>query len=227
MSEANPLKVCFHLAWWGLPPANWFCGLKATRLPGILQPNHPDSNPLHLCPHIVFVLVQKSQRGEARKASFEGGVSKPPWRKNRAFPSSSSPFVPACVLLTKAADRWLGINSMEPADESREEKVQGKTESVWRLHRVERVKIKHDYWLDWYLRKVRELELIWDWEVSHGLKDAALTLRICSKSDSVCCQQPWEGFSLSILMNQSSPVTTSTSSSINYKQQDKMELNIL
>lgn len=131
VSEANPLKVCFHLAWWGLPLANWFCGLKATRLLGILQPNHPDWNPLHLCPHIVFVLVQKTLRGETWKASFEGEVRKTPWRKNRAFPSSSTPFYPACKLLTKAADRWLGINSMEPADESKEEKVQGKTEKLY------------------------------------------------------------------------------------------------
>lgn len=44
--------------------------------------------------------------------------------------SLSFSLYPACVLLTKAADRRVEINSMEQTDESKEEKEQRKTETL-------------------------------------------------------------------------------------------------
>lgn len=133
MSGARPLKVCYHLVRRrSFLLVNWFCGLKATRLLSILQLTQPDRT-WCICAHIFSLFLSKNCKGWARKASFEGGVWNPPWRKNRAFHLSFS-LSTACVLLTKAADRLVEINSMEPQDESREEKEQRKTEAVWRFH---------------------------------------------------------------------------------------------
>lgn len=138
MSGAKPLKVCYHLARWrSFLPVNWFCGLKATRLLCILQLTQPDRT-WCICAHIFSLFsAKKTEKGWARKASFEGGVQNPPWRKNRAFHLSLFfPDPPACTLLTKAADRRVEINSMEPPDESKEGKEQRKTEAVWRFQQA-------------------------------------------------------------------------------------------
>lgn len=140
VSEAKPLKVCYHLVRWSFLLVNWFCGLKATRLLSILQPKKPDRT-WCIRAHIFSLILSKYRKGWARKASFEGGVWNPPWRKNRAFHLTLSP----SPLLTKAADRRVEINSMEPPDESQKERERGKTEELY--EDFTRRKSKNNQWL--------------------------------------------------------------------------------
>lgn len=146
VSGAKTLKVRYHLVWWGFLLVNWFCGLKATCLLSILQPNQPDWT-WRICAHIFSLFLPKKKRkGWAQKASFEGGVWNPPWRKNRAFHLSFSLSL-AYELLTKAADRRVQINSMEPPDESKGEKERRKTEKLYEDFTRRKAKITHGYWL--------------------------------------------------------------------------------
>lgn len=75
-----------------------------------------------ICAHIFSLFWSKNSKGWSEQSLLRGKSVQTSLKESRAFPSSSSSFSPACVLLTKTADRRLRINSMEPADESKEEK---------------------------------------------------------------------------------------------------------
>lgn len=144
VSRAKALKVCFHLVRWSFLLANWFCGLKATRLLSIFQPNQPDRT-WCIVPTYSLCSCPKNERGEHEK---------PPSREEcetllegKIGPSISLSFSlsPAGVLLTKAADRRVEINSMEPTDESKEEKKQRKTARLY--EDFTRRKSKNNPWL--------------------------------------------------------------------------------
>lgn len=81
----------------------------------------------------------KTERGEHEKPPSRDGET---LLEGKIGPTISLSFTlcPACALLTKAADRRVEINSMEPTDESKEEKEQRKTEAVWRFHQAKKQK---------------------------------------------------------------------------------------
>lgn len=104
---------------------------------GYPSPQHPPTKPTRpkpdaFVPTYSLCSGPKTQRGEHEKL---------PWRdecenllEGKIGPSISlSPFLclsPACLLLTKAADSLVEINSMEPTDESMEEKRAEKDREV-------------------------------------------------------------------------------------------------
>lgn len=166
MSGAKPLKVCYHLVRWrSFLLVNWFCGLKATRLLCILQLTQPDRT-WCIRAHIFSLFSSKNREGWARKASFEGGVWNPPWRKNRALHHSLFFFFfslhLACALLTKAADTRVEINSMEPPDESKEEKEQRETEEPYEDFTRWKAKITNGCWLVFQLCLTHTLTILYE-----------------------------------------------------------------
>lgn len=105
-----------------------------------------------ICAHIFSLFWSKNSKGWSEQSLLRGKSVQTSLKESRAFPSSSSSFSPACVLLTKTADRRLRINSMEPADESKEEKEsRGRQRSC-----IKTPPGKNNTWLlaDWHLKKV-------------------------------------------------------------------------
>lgn len=153
VSRAKPLKVCFHLVRWSFLLAHWFCGLKASRLLSIFQPNQPDRT-WCICAHIFSLFLSKKWKGWARRASFEGGVRNPPWRKNRAF-HRALPFPLPSLRVAHKGSRQAGRNQFHGANRwkwggKRAEKDRG---AVWRFHQAKKAKITHGYWLVCHLKK--------------------------------------------------------------------------
>lgn len=150
VSGAKPLKVCYHLVRWSFLLLNWFYGLKATRLLSILQLPPARPNMMHLCPHILSVLVQKP-KGVSMESLLRGRSVKLSLKEKEGLPSLSFSLSPACALLTKGADRQVEINSMEPPDESKEKKEQWKIEKPYEDFTRRKSKITNTYWLVFHL----------------------------------------------------------------------------
>lgn len=116
---------------------------------GYPSPLHPPANParpnlIHVCPHILSVLIQKP-RGVSTKSLLRGRNEKASLKEKNGLPSLSCSLSTARALLTKAAHSRVEINSMEPPDESKEEKEQRKTEAKYFTKR--KAKITNGYWL--------------------------------------------------------------------------------
>lgn len=150
VSGAKPLKVCYHLVRWSFLLLNWFCGLKATRLLSILQLTQPDRT-WCIWAHIFSLFSSKKTKGVSMESLLRGRSVKLSLKEKEGLPSLSFSLSPACALLTKAADRRVEINSMEPPDESKEEKEQWKIEKPYEDFTRQKSKITNTYWLVFHL----------------------------------------------------------------------------
>lgn len=138
-----------------------------------------------ICAHIFSLFWSKNSKGWSEQSLLRGKSVQTSLKESRAFPSSSSSFSPACVLLTKTADRRLRINSMEPADESKEEKEsRGRQRSC-----IKTPPGKNNTWLLAGLTPEESM-----CELEPFRPDFRLTwvekwsyLQICHQSESVCC----------------------------------------
>lgn len=143
VSGAKPLKVCYHLVRWSFSAGELILWVE-----GYPSPQHPPAKParpnlMHLCPHILSVLVQKTVRGEHEK---------PPSREEcetllegKIGPSISL-FLPLPSLhIAHKGSRQAGRNQFHGATRWKwgRKRAEKDREALWRFHQA---KSKNNPW---------------------------------------------------------------------------------